>query len=581
MSAVVRVDGARVYVGAASALLSDAVRRAKDGLPEPHAAALTRGAGRAAPEVWAHLLGGDAALQAALEGADPTSGAAGRAVIEAIRRAAEPDQPLEVLAAAVRAAAEAAAGTVTGRRRGARLAGDVAVEVRSEPLPYAVRHRRAELAAPADLKGRKRTAWIAARAAEQGAEQVVARLSGGPFGRSLQVALVGASRLEWAAAVWALAAAPLERSPDPFARSAGGAGGEDSPVVVMRNGAPIAFGRLTRDEIADALDAEDAPVVAAEEVDTFIAEETRERDDGQRLPDEQRYLEEIAGDDLVDLPPDLEALARSLARVLLEGKPHAPALRAVRAVVADDFRTTRLRLTDRDRRIFWARALAHHARAEQEAAQDRVDAAAIEIFLTTPPPAYAVLAAPGGVISDPWLRLVAWRAAAAEVDAFRARLARPAGQRRSDELRAALGPEPDLRPLRVAAAEARDAAAGVRTLGVRCEGDAISAARAAQGDLGPGECAVAVREVASTIGAGSVWWVVRGTLPALLAAGLDRLELRGGVPFGLWEPPLGDAAEVLEAAVRAACDAWRRGGCDGEPPPLEDAVRAALAPRES
>lgn len=60
--------------------------------------------------------------------------------------------------------------------------------------------------------------------------------------------------------------------------------------------------------------------------------------------------------------------------------------------------------------------------------------------------------------------------------------------------------------------------------------------------------------------------------------GLERLWLDAGAVRGTVYPPDGaSAAEVLEAALAWAVADWSARGCEGEPPPMADAVRAACA----
>lgn len=577
------VEGARLYFGAASALLSEVVRRAAEGLADAHLAALKAGAKLMPHPGWGPLLAADAVLQAALEGADPGGAVAGRAILDAVRRAAEPGRSPDDIAAAVTAAARAAAEHVAGSRRGVRLAayGPVAVEVRSEAPPDAVRLLWAERACPASLKGRKRAEWISRHmAGTTSAVRAIAHLSGGPFGRRLVLQIGGSSVLEWAAATWALAVAPLERSPPALRPPASSAAGAD-PIVVLRGGAPVAAGLLDRDVLAD-LAADDAPPpIEPATVDAFIAEQTLERDEGQRLDGEEEDLEAVARGEHGERTLSAEdcALAGRLARELAAGKATDPRLRAAREAVRASAVGSRRRASGADVRAWWAREIARIAAAARDAQADADDAAVLAALESAPPPACAILLQPGYAPSaDPWLDAVAHAAARAELDALRARVVRPKARERVAAVLASLPPAPAPKPLRAACAAVRYAAAGICAAACASEADALDAARGALAALGPGECAVAAREHTSDLGPSGPWLVLRGTLAALLEVGLERLRLDAGAVRGSIAVHDGaSAAEVLESALGWAVAEWAARGCEGEPPPMVDAVRAACA----
>lgn len=577
----ITVDGPRIVFGGASALISDALEHARSGLGPDHAAVLERT--KATPHAWAALLNGDAELVAALADSSPATGA-GKLILAAMRRAAEPGCSPAALRDAALAAAEAAAAHVKGKRcTDARLRSDLSRPVAAELVAWtatgvadasqieAPEHpaaRRARLEAACTLKGKKREAWIADRmAAPSTAPRAAVRLTGGPFGRGVVVAPVGTSRLEWTKVVWlqALAAYTASRPSSPRPSSSVKA---EVPMVVLVDGVAIGASLAGTGEWAAALAERGGEPMSDEQVEAFMIRAAQ----AARLPGEETWLREVADGDMVEgVAPEWLDRARGLAQHLSDARADDPRLVAIRSDVVDRNKDLRRLASNLDRRSAWAQALAHHARRTAEDLADQEEAAALAAWLDAPPPACARFLAPGAEVDarDPWLAHVARSAIGAELDALDERLTRPAPRRSFIDLRTQLLPPWGGRGDAQAAVVSENARQGGVTM-VECKTykDALEATRRAQEDLGPGECAVCVEAAR--------WCVARGTLPALLAGGLCGVEMVKDAPFGQWAPPAG-LDDLFPEATAWAVARWVAAGCDGDPPPVADAVAAVRA----
>jgi hypothetical protein len=593
------VDGDEVVFGGRRARLSAILERAGDTCADPtvrgeferaqgHAPGskpgewvrshdLTR-ATRLPAEVWAYLLGEDEALAAEL--AELTDDAAvakraGPAILAAVTRLAHPLTHSEAVAwcgpVAELARAECA------RRVGARPKRGASEQERdrhARRLALLAQPTTAEAAtvpgAPAMVKRGKEVVSEFAGVGDG------VRLRGGLCGpRGAVVRPVGQSVLAWAAMVWQQHLASLAETE--VARPAAKTATEAErvvPMIVLLDGAPVATslqgdGAWATNAAARAERGELAPL-ADDEVSAF---ETRAFE-ACRLGGEVRYLEEIADDDSVrDVDAEMMAGMRALAKALVKAAPNDPRLLDVRREVKDREKTLRRLASELDRRSMWGAALAWTARRIAEAEGDRLESALVDAWMASPPLACARLLAPGAVApADLWLAHVARAAICNELDALDERLTRPALKAKAVTLRNRLLPKRQglVHAACAAVANARDEQAGVTVTPCKTATlkDVAEVVRAAQTSLGCGECAVAV-------GDDEGWRAVRGTLPVLLAAGLCDVELRSGVPCGSWSPDVDLRTDALVPEATAwAVQRWLAAGCEGDPPRVDDAVRA-------
>ena len=273
-----RVEGARLYFGAASALL----RRSSAGPPR-----LDRARGRAAHGRAPHAPPGvgaaataDVELQAVLATAAPASaGRVGRAILDAVRRTG-PRAPAREVAAVVRGRRRPQPTTWPGRagRRFAAcgpVAGRGAVRAAARRRAIPARRARASLwrptsaSAPRGSRPRPPNLRGAARS----------RTCPGPVRPVAHHGAARRNRARGAAAVWRLRSRRLSGRRRPFGRLLRPAGAD--LIVVLRDGEPVAAGLLDRDVLAD-LAADDAPpLLPAGEANAFVAEQTLERDEGR------------------------------------------------------------------------------------------------------------------------------------------------------------------------------------------------------------------------------------------------------------------------------------------------------------
>lgn len=564
------LDGGELVFMGHRAKISALIERAAQDSAWTLPVAVAEGVPRAA---WPSLLSADEGVAAA--GAAGDVQAMGPALVAAVRRLGADASPGEQREAA-RAAGEAARLSLAPRYASARGAN-----------PERRARLRAELSRP-----------VAVEETPAGA-----RLTGGAFGAGVTLHMHDRSRLAWAGRAWALslAAHAPARTPDAAKREGGGSRAEDLPAIVIVDGVVVAAADFEADALGDLLaraEAGEALPPLAGDADAFAAEATRRRDEGGRLGGELGDLEEISGADayLPDVSTEDRALARRLAGELRHGPGSAPRLHAIRERVREALappatgrgsRSIR-HVTEPERRVAWARALAADARAEAEAAADLAEAAIVDAWAASPPGACGVLLAPGAPHpEDPWLAEVARTAARAELDALDAQLTRPAPRARAAALREAALPDRPGIGVEVLArvADARDEALGLRVAGSggalrRHLAEALLAglwgSEAGRAELGPGGVAVAVRLPVER----DAWRVVAGTLPAVLAAGYVEITAGpSGLPFAVAaQSGSGDDPEELRpAAIAWAIGAWAAAGCAGEPPPLAEAVRAALA----
>ena len=569
------VNGADIVFAGHRAKISALIERAAEGTAEAGPdLELPEAAARVPRVAWPLLLGADEGVAAAQRAGDPR--AMGPALLAALRRLA-------------------ARATEAERREAARAAGEAARELLAPRYasprgqdPERRARLRAELSRP-----------VAVEETAAGA-----KLTGGPFGRlGVTLRMHGDSRLDWAAQSWALALAAHAPAKTPAAakREGGGSRAEDLPAIVIVDGVVVAAADFEADALGDLLaraEAGEALAPHAGDAAAFAAEATRRRDDGQRLGAELGDLEAIDSADayLPDVPTEDRALARRLAGELRRGPGSAPRLHAIRERVREALappsagkgsRSIRY-VTEPERRVAWARALAADARAEAEAAADLAEAAIVDAWAASPPGACGVLLAPGAPHpEDPWLAEVARSAARAELDALDALLTRPAPRARAAALRGAALPDRPGIGAEVLArvADARDEALGLRVAGSggalrRHLAEALLSAfySGPEGlaELGPGGVAVGVRLPVER----DAWRVVTGKLPAVLAAGYVEIAPGpGGLPFAVAASSgSGDDPEDLRhAAIAWAIERWAEAGHAGEPPALADAVRAALA----
>lgn len=537
---------------------------------------------------WAAVLACDPGLADALRADDAR--AAGLVVVNALTRAAGPcPDPLAV----VLAVAEAARTTVTGKAaphharqlivphaveaacwRPARATGQegksYAVGGFADPDPAALADRLARLQAVREREFR-RAHYRPQPVVPTGDVLPAVRLTGGVAGRVV-LRPASDSTLAWATATWRACRAALA-GPRPAAKpKSTAAKAEELPVVALLDGVVVGHGTMSATDLAATLAANHEPVPPHEVegraalADAFMADATRRRDEAERLPGEQRYLQEIADGWKVDLEPVQTALARQLAADLLAGEPGAPRFVAVR----DAVRAVKMpRLPSVSQHVeAWARALADLAAREEAEAADAREGAILDALERETPGALGALLR-CGEIADPWGALVALTAADAEAAAVRENLTRPAMVKRllalQERATRSLGSavRPHLRH------EVETLVAVLRDERADCEAFLVPTfAEARRALLTCCGTAVAVRQGHRP----ESWRVLSGSLLTLVRAGLGELQEREGVVTAEWCPPGLPIGDLTDALLEWAVQEWQAAGCDGPPPSMLDAL---------